>query len=194
MLDYNEIKEGKIIIYENEPFEVLTSWVFRKQQRKPVNQTKLKNLITGRIAEVTFHDSDKVREAEIEKREAKYLYSAKGEIWFVDPKNPKNRFTLSEVLIGDQKKFLKENTLVTVLVFVQNEEEKIIGVKLPIKIDFRVVEAPPSIKGDTAAGGSKQVKLETGAVLNVPLFINEGEVIRVNTETGQYVERTENKF
>ncbi|HXK35235.1 MAG TPA: elongation factor P [Candidatus Paceibacterota bacterium] len=189
MLAYNEIKEGKIIIYEDEPFEVLTSWVFRKQQRKPVNQTKLRNAITGRIAEVTFHDSDKVREADIGRREAKYLYSAKGEAWFADPKNLRGRFSLKTDLVGEKIKFMKENMMIDLMIFTQNDEEQITGIKLPIKMEFEVTEAPPGIKGDTAQGGTKTAKIETGAMINVPLFVNTGDKIRVNTETGEYVER-----
>jgi len=189
MLAYNEIKEGKVIVYEDEPYEVLSSWVFRKQQRKPVNQVKLRNIISGRIAEVTFHDSDKVPEAEIETRPIKYIYNKKDEYWFSLPDNPKERFSLKANLIGEKGKFLKEGMVVDLLVFVKGEEEINIGIKLPIKMEFVVVEAPPGIKGDTATGGVKPAKIETGATINVPLFVNAGDKIRVNTETGEYVER-----
>ncbi|KKS44978.1 hypothetical protein A3I25_01610 [Candidatus Nomurabacteria bacterium RIFCSPLOWO2_02_FULL_42_17] len=191
MLEYNEIKEGKVILYENEPYGVLTSHVFRKQQRKPVNQTKLKNLLTGRIAEVAFHVSEKVDEAEINSRAIKYLYKNKGEFWFCEENNPSKRFALKEEVVGASGKFLKENMTADLLTFVLNEntEPKIVSVRLPIKVDFKVTEAPPGIKGDTASGGGKPVTLETGAIITAPLFINAGDTVRVNTQTGEYTER-----
>ncbi|MBI2474320.1 MAG: elongation factor P [Candidatus Taylorbacteria bacterium] len=185
LINYNEITVHKYIEYEGEPWEVLDSRVFRMQQRKPVNQTKLKSLMTGRVSEITFHQSDKVPEAEIEEREIKYLYSNKGEFWFCEINNPSKRFKMTEAEVGQGGKFLKGNTLVGL----QSWKEKQVGLRLPIKVELKVVEAPPAVKGDTAKGGSKQIKLETGATINAPLFINEGEMIRVNTATGEYVER-----
>lgn len=185
MLEYNEVKERKHIIHNGEPFEVLTSHVFRKQQRKPVNATKLKNLITGRVIEHSFQVSDKVLEAEIESRQIKYLYSNRGEYWFCEANDPAKRFAMKEDVVGPQGKFLKANSIISILSF----EGRFVGLKLPIKVDLKVTEAPPAVKGDTAKGGTKQVTLETGATINVPLFINEGEMIRINTETGDYVEK-----
>ncbi len=190
MLEYSEIVERKYIIFNNEPYEVLSSHVFRKQQRKPVNATKLRNLITGKITEQSFHQSEKVEEADITTREAKYLYTNRGEFWFADPKDPAQRFKIGESLIGIQAKFLKPNSLIETLIFTDDEdEEKILGVKLPIKIELQVTEAPPAVKGDTATSGNKQITLETGAVINAPLFINEKDTVVVNTQTGEYVER-----
>lgn len=187
MLEYNEITIGKFIIFDKEPWEVLASHVFRKQQRKPVNATKLKNLITGRVTEYSFHQSEKAEEADLENKDINFIYSnpAKGEYWFHDAKDQAKRFTLTDAQIGYGAKFLKKDTTAKALVF----EDKIIGVKLPIKMNLKVVEAPPGTKGNTAQGGSKQVKVETGAMINTPLFINEGETIIINTETGEYVER-----
>lgn len=185
MLAYNEVLQRKYIIYEGAPYEVLDAHIFRMQQRKPVNQTKLKNLITGKVTEVTFHQQDKLEEADLTTKEVKYLYTNRDEYWFCDVKDPSKRFKLEATLLGDGMKFIKANSLIDAMVF----EENIIGVKLPIKVELKVSEAPPAVKGDTAKGGSKQATLETGAIINVPLFINEGEVIIINTETGDYVER-----
>lgn len=185
MLEYNEITLRKYIIFEREPWEVLDSHVFRKQQRKPVNATKLKNLLNGRVTEHSFHVSDKVEEAEIVSRKVKYLYTNKGEWWFCSEENPADRFQLADTLIGDGRKFLKTNSVVEALQF----EDKIFGVKLPIKVDLLVKDAPPAVRGDTAKGGNKVVTLETGASLNAPMFVNPGDIIRINTETGDYVER-----
>lgn len=191
MLEYNEIKPGKYIVHNGEPYEVIFSHVARTQQRKPQNQTKLRSLISGRVVSISFHAADKVDEADISKRPIKFIYANKGEYVFSEANDPSKRFNLSESLVGTQVKFLKGNTIVDVLTFNADDEDeqKIIGVKLPIKVELRVTEAPPSIKGDTAQGGTKQVTLETGATVNTPLFIKEGDVIRVNTETGEYVER-----
>lgn len=185
MLEYNEITVRKYIIFENEPYEVLSSHVFRKQQRKPVNATKLRSLISGRIVEHSFHVSDKVNEADIETKKVKYLYTAKGEFWFCDDKDPSNRFKLDEQVLGPAMKFIKTNSIVDALVF----EEKIFGVKLPIKVELKVTEAPDAVRGDTAKGGNKLITLETGVAITAPMFVKEGDIVRVNTETGEYTER-----
>lgn len=191
MLEYSEIVERKYIIFNNEPYEVLSSHVFRKQQRKPVNATKLRNMMTGKITEQSFHQSEKVEEADITVKEAKFLYKNKGEFWFADPKDSAKRFKIEETLIGSQAKFLKPNSIAEVLVFTPDDEEEgiMIGTKLPIKVELKVTEAPPAMKGDTATGGSKQITLETGAIVNAPLFISENNTVIINTETGEYVER-----
>lgn len=185
MLDYSEIKERKYIIYEDEPWEVISSHVFRKQQRKPVNATKLRNLITGRITEVSFHVSDKVEEANIDKKEVKYLYNNRGEWWFSEAKDPSKRFKLPEEMIGYQGKFLKPNTVVDSMIF----NDKIIGVQIPIKMELKVVEAHEATRGNTAQGATKAVKLETGVEIQVPMFVKEGDVVRVNTLEGAYTDR-----
>ena len=185
MLEYNEITVRKYIIFENEPYEVLDAHVFRKQQRKPVNATKLRNLINGRIVEHSFHVSDKAEEADIETKEIKFLYTNKGENWFCEVEDPAKRFQLSSELLGDKIKFIKTNSIVDAKIF----DEKIFGVNIPIKVELKIKEAAPGVKGDSAKGSMKQVVLETGAVINAPLFVNEGDILRVNTDTGEYVER-----
>lgn len=189
-LAYNEIKERKIILWNGEPFLVLESHVARTQQRKPQNQVKMRSLVNGRAVNETFRSSDVVDEADIEKKEAKFIYENRGEYWFCDPDDPKNRFQISKDVIGDQNaKFLKENETVKSMIFRDGDNEQIIGVDLPIKMTFVVKDAPPNIKGDTATGGNKQVTLENGTTILVPLFIEAGEKVVVNTQTGEYVER-----
>lgn len=184
-LEYDEIKERKYIVFNGEPWEVLTSHVFQKQQRKPVNATKLRNLITGKVTEQSFHVSEKVEEAEIDEKDVKYLYNNRGEFWFCEINDPAKRFKIEESLIGSQSKFLKKDSIVELLSF----NERMIGVKMPIKVELKVIEAHPAVKGNTAQGGTKLVKVETGAEVQVPMFIKEGEIIRINSETGQYAER-----
>ncbi len=192
MLEYNEIKPRKIILFEGQPYEVLDSWVFRKQQRKPVNQTKLRNLFTGSVMEHSFQVSDKVDEADLMDRMVVFLYTnpKNGELWFSEEANPKNRFTLSHEIVGDRIKYLKEKTPVAATIFTNDDdEEKYVGIKFPNKVELAVTEAPPNFKGDSATGSNKLVTLETGAKVTVPMFINVGDTIVVNTETGEYVER-----
>lgn len=190
MLEYNEIKEHKIIVWDGQPHEVLTSHVFRKQQRKPVNATKLKNLLTGRVAEISFGSSEKAEEADITTRPVKFLYKNKNEIWFCGVKDPSNRFTLKEEIVGDRMRFVKPNSEIETIIYTDDEdEEQVIGVKIPIKVELEVTDTPPAIKGASVTGGNKVATLETGAQITVPLFITIGEKIRINSETGEYVER-----
>ncbi len=188
-LDYDEIKPRKFILVEDQPFEILESHVARTQKRKPQNQVRMRNLLNGKVVPGTFHASDTAEEAEISKREALFLYANKGEFWFCDPQDRAKRFEISQDVIGDASRFLKDNTIVDIKVFEYDEEERVIGVTLPIKMNFVVKDAPPAIKGNTASGGGKLVTLETGAQITTPLFIEAGETIVVNTDTGEYVER-----
>jgi len=189
MLSYNEIVPKKYILVQGEPYEVISSHVFRKQQRKPVNQTKLRHLPSGKVVERSFAQSERAEEADISLADATYLYNHRGEWWFCEKGNPKKRFPLGEEIVGEKKHFLKENTDVSLLVFGQGKEERILSVRLPVKVDLRVTEAPPNVRGNTAQGGTKRVTVETGAHVSVPLFVEEGDTIRINTETGEYTER-----
>ncbi len=191
MLNYNEIKERKYIVLDGDPYEVLDAHVFRKQQRKPVNQTKLRNLINGSVRQETFHVQDTVVEADLSK--SKYVFSfmkenrqtGVSEYWFFEKDKRSNRACLLKDLLGDATKYLKENCEVDALVYNDN----VIGITLPIKMTFKVVDAPPAGKGNTAQGGDKLVKIETGAMITTPLFVNEGDSIVVNTVENSYVER-----
>ena len=189
VLSYSEVVPKKLITLDGSPFEVLSSHVFRMQMRKPVNQTKLRNLKSGKVTERSFHQAETVEEADVEYEDITFLYHHRGEYWFTEKGNPKNRFKLSDEIIGERGHFLKQNSDVEAMRFAG----EIIGIHLPIKIDLVVKDAPPAVKGNTVQGGTKTVTLETGATVNVPMFIGEGDVIRINTETGQYVERVEKK-
>ncbi len=196
-LEYSEIREKKIIIYDGEPCEVIESHVARTQQRKPQNQVKLKTLISGKTINATFHVSESADEADIIKRPITFLYSKdrrppedRQEYWFCDPEDKSKRFKLDAALIGTGIKFHKQNSNKEALVWENEDEaEQIIKVTLPIKINLKVKEAPPAVRGDTSKSGMKIITLENGATLNAPMFISEGDIISVNTETGEYVER-----
>jgi elongation factor P len=185
VLSYNEILKGTIIDYNNEPYEVLSSHIFRMQQRKPVNQTKLRHLVTGKVTEISFHQSETVTEADIDKIQANYLYTNKGESWFAEVGNAKNRFSFPDEVVHDKVQWLASNSAVEVLTY----EEKPMTIKIPIKVDLEVKDAPPAVKGNTVSGGTKIAILSTGATVDVPLFINPGDIVRINTDDGVYTER-----
>ena len=185
VLSYNDILPKSVINYEGAPYEVLSSHIFRMQMRKPVNQTKLRHLITGRVIEISFHQNETVEEADVGEMDASYLYTNRGESWFAEVGNPKNRFSFPDEAVHDKVQWLVQNAPVEIVTY----EDKPITVSIPVKVDLKVTEAPPNVKGDTATGGNKQVTLESGASVNAPLFINTGDVIKINTDTGDYVER-----
>ena len=184
-LAYNELTKGVVFVLDGAPYEVLEMNFLRMQQRKATVQTRIRNLITGKILDRNWQASDSFEEADVERRNAMFIYASKGEYWFHTEGDPKARFSLPAELVGEQGQFLKPNTKVQTMMF----NEKVIKVEIPIKMDFKVIEAPPAIRGNTAQGGNKAVMIEGGAHVNVPLFINEGDTIRINTTTGDYVER-----
>ena len=187
VLSYNEILPKCIINYNNEPYEVLSSHIFRMQMRKPVNQTMLRHLVSGKVTEISFHQNESVTEADTERMNAVYLYSNAKESWFAEEGNPKNRFSLDATAVHDQVQWLAPNATIEVLLC----EEKPMTIKIPVKVELEVKDAPPAVKGNTVSGGNKIATLSTGAKVNVPLFINTGDVIRINTDTGTYTERVE---
>ncbi|MDO8593876.1 MAG: hypothetical protein Q7R59_03195 [bacterium] len=186
-LSYNEILPKCIINYNNEPYEVLSAHIFRMQQRKPVNQTKLRQLVGGKVVEISFHQNETVTEANVGKMQANYLYTNRGESWFAEEGNAKNRFSFSEGIVHDKVQWLAPNTAVAVLTY----EDKPMTIKIPVKVELEVKDAPPTVKGNTVSGGTKLVELVTGARVDVPLFINTGDIVRINTDTGTYTERVE---
>lgn len=185
MLSYNDLKPGVTFIKDGQPYKVLEYNFVRMQQRKPVAQLKIKNLISGKVINYTAQQNESFEEAEIEKAPAEFIYSRRGEYWFRNSENPSDRFFINETILGDAKNFLKEKTVVNIVKF----KNKPIAVEVPIKVDLKVIEAPPGIRGNTAEGGTKTVTTETGFKVSVPLFIEEGDIIRINTENGEYVER-----
>lgn len=187
VLSYNEILPKCIINYNNEPYEVLSAHIFRMQQRKPVNQTKLRQLVGGKVVEIAFHQNETVTEADVGKMQAQYLYTNRGESWFAEEGNAKNRFSFPDESVHDKVQWLVPNTSVEVLTY----EDRPMTIKIPVKVELAVKDAPPAVKGNTVSGGTKLVELATGAKINVPLFINTGDIIRINTDTGEYTERVE---
>lgn len=189
MLSINDLKSGTYFILDGQPFEILKEQHVKLHRRKAFLQTKIKNLVNGKIIERNFQQSDAFKKANISKQEVKYLYNHKEEYWFSEKNDAGKRFKLNKDLLGSVTKFLKSNTVLEALVY----DDEIINVSLPVKMNFKVTEAPPEIKGGTAVGGTKPATIETGVKINVPFFINEGDVIKINTQTGQYAERVEKK-
>jgi elongation factor P len=187
VLSYNEILPKTIINYNGEPYEVLSAHIFRMQQRKPVNQTRLRQLVGGKVVEISFHQNETVTEANVATMQAQYLYTNRGESWFAEEGNPKNRFAFPEETVHDKVQWLVPNSSVEVLTY----EDKPMTIKIPVKVELMVKDAPPAVKGNTVSGGSKLVELATGAKIQVPLFINTGDIVRINTDTGEYTERVE---
>ena len=186
-LGYNDLRKGVVFDIDGAPYEVTEYAFVRMQQRKAVAQVKMKNLITGKVLSRNFHQSESFEEADMERQVIKFLYQNRGEYWFSEKNDASKRFSIAKDAVGTNGHFLKPNTEVTAISF----NGKIINVELPIKVDLLVKETPPGERGNTAQGAMKMAELETGVKISVPLFVNTGDVIRVNTATGEYAERVE---
>jgi len=184
MLNFNEIKTGKIILLNEEPYIIVKSDHHQMGRGGAVLKVKCRNLITGSVLEKTFQGAEKADEAETERKKANFMYKDKDEAYFMDNESYE-QFSLPLEELGDKTQFLKEGTDVNVFYF----NSRPVTIDLPIKMEFKVTSAPPGIKGNSAGNVNKQIEIETGAIINAPMFIEEGDMIRINTETGEYVER-----
>lgn len=187
VLSYNEILPKKVIEFNDEPYLVLSANVFRKQQRKPVNNTKLRGLKSGRVIENTFHQNETVEEADLESKSITFIFTKNDEYWFHSTSNKSDRFPLTQAVLGEQARYLLSNTEYEALLY----QDEVIGLTFPIKVNLKVTEAMPAVKGNTSSNAQKDVTVETGATVAVPMFINEGDTISINTETHSYSERVE---
>jgi elongation factor P len=184
MLSITDLKTGVTIEYNGEPFIVIAYEHGKVAMSGAFVRTKLRNLITGNVIDVTFKGNVSVSEADIEKRRSNFLYAQDDKLFFMDIENFE-QYELSKNSLGERAKFLKEGQEVTVMLW----KGRAINVDLPIKMEFKVVSTPPGVRGDTVSGATKPAVLDSGATVAVPLFINEGDIIRVNTQEGTYVER-----
>lgn len=181
----NDIKQGMMIVYNDEPYQVVIARFVRMQQRKPVMQTKLRNLITGKVLEYSFKPGEKVEEADVVRKPVNFLYAAGDEYAFMDNETYE-QLSFTKDQLGDQADYLKEGLQVTLVNFNDNP----INIQLPPKVDLQVTSTVEGAKGDSAQGRvTKPATVETGATVLVPLFIQDGDIIKVSTETGEYVER-----
>ncbi len=185
MLSINDLKNKTVVIIDGAPYQVLEVKHLHMGRGGSSVQTKIKNLATGQMFARNFKPSDSFEEAEIDKRDLVYLYSHRDSYVFAAKEKPGERYALARSKMEKEVEWLKANMAVNA-VFLGGE---LLGISLPIKVELKVIEAPPGFKGDTATGGTKTVVVETGAKVQTPLFISEGDVIRVNTETGEYAER-----
>ncbi len=184
MLNFNEIKPGKVLEINNEPFLIIKTDHHKMGRGGAVLKVKMKNLINESVLEKTYQGNEKAEEAHTETKKANFMYKDQNEAYFMDNKSFE-QFSLSLENIGEKVGFLKEGIDVDVLYFNENP----VSITLPIKMDFKVISSPPGIKGNSSGNVTKQVEIETGAMITAPLFINEGDIIKINTETGEYVER-----
>lgn len=185
MITVNDIKNGLTIKYNNTLYLVLEFQHVKPGKGSAFVRTKMRNLETGAIQDITFSNtSEKIEKAHIDKKEMQYLYSEGDTYYFMDMETY-DQMEIDKKILEHTLKFLKENMNVTVVL----NEGRILDVVLPEKVAYEVIEAEPAIKGDTKSGGDKLAKIETGYELRVPLFIEPGERIVINTTTGDYVSR-----
>ena len=184
MLGITELKTGTTIVYENDPCVVISYQHSKMGRGGAVLRTKLRNLKTGSLFDITFKSSDKFDEAVLDRRPCQYLYQEGSSYEFMDTASFE-QFSLTKDEVGEKSRFLKEGSELQILFY----EEKPVSVIFPIKMEFEVAHTEPGVKGDTAQGGSKPATLETGAIITVPLFVKIGDLIRVNTDESTYVER-----
>lgn len=180
----NEFKTGLRILLDGEPFSIVENEMVKPGKGQAFNRVKVRNLKTGRTIERTFKSGDSVEGADVSDTEMQYLYND-GDFWhFMVPENFE-QYAVSKSVVGDNAQWLKDGTVCIVTLW----NNSAIVVTPPAHIDLKVVETDPGVRGDTATGGQKPAKLETGAMVRVPLFINEGETIKVDTRTGDYISR-----
>lgn len=183
-MQYTELRKGTKIIIDSEPWVVTEYEFMRMQQRKATVKCTIKNLISGRTLHKTFQPSDNLEEAQLENRRSQYVYRSGDNFAFMDQQNFE-QFEMTKDQLGEATDYLLEGADVDIMYF----QGKPITMQLPPKVTMKVIDTPPGVKGNTATGGTKKAKLETGITITVPLYIEEGESIRINTENGEFIER-----
>ncbi len=184
MISTSDFKRGTKIEFRGEPYEILDFQHVKMGRGSAFVRTKMKGLRTGKIIEETFSSGDKVPKPELEEKEMQYLYKQDNLCYFMDT-GTYEQVPVTEEQLGDSLKYLKENMNVYILYY----KGEAIAVELPNFVELKVAQTEPGFKGDTASGGSKPAILETGASVKVPFHINEGDIIKVDTRTGEYIER-----
>ena len=184
MISSNDFRNGVTVEIDNDVWQVVEFQHVKPGKGAAFVRAKMKNVRTGAVIERTFNAGEKLPKAHIDKRDMQFLYFSDDEYHFMDNESYEQQ-TLTAEQLGDTTRFLKENMNIAVMFY----NDIIVGLDLPFTVELKVVETDPGLRGDTATGGSKQAKLETGHVVRVPLFIEEGEILRIDTRTGDYVER-----
>ena len=184
MVTAGDFRNGMTFDMDGDVYQIIEFQHVKPGKGAAFVRTKLKNVINGGVVEKTFRPTDKMPKAHIERRDMEYLYQD-GDLFYFMDQETYEQIPLSSEQLGDALKFVKENMLVKILSY----KGSVFGVEPPNFVELQVTETEPGFKGDTATGATKPATLETGAVINVPLFIEEGEMIRVDTRTGEYMER-----
>ncbi len=184
MISVNDLKTGLTLELDNGLWSVVEFLHVKPGKGAAFVRSKLKNVETGQVVEKTFRAGEKVAKAMLDRREMQYLYKEGKDFIMMDMESYE-QLQLSDAQVGDGVKYLKENMVIQVLL----HDSRVIGVDIPAHVELEVVDTPPAEKGNTAQGGSKPATLETGAVVNVPFFISNGDVIRVDTRSNEYLDR-----
>ncbi|MCH3915131.1 MAG: elongation factor P [Acidaminococcaceae bacterium] len=184
MISTNEFRTGVTVTIDGDAWQVVEFQHVKPGKGAAFVRAKMRNLCTGSVVERTFNAAERLPKAIVERKDMQYLYESDGSYVFMDNETYE-QIELNKDQLGSAMNFLKENMDVKIVVY----EERILGVELPNTVELKVVETEPGIKGDTATGGNKNAKLETGYLVKVPLFINEGDVLRIDTRSGEYIER-----
>lgn len=184
MISVNDLKNGLTLELDNGLWSVVEFLHVKPGKGAAFVRTKLKNVETGNVLEKTFRAGEKVGKATLDRREMQYLYKEGADFVMMDMESYE-QLPLTEIQVGDGIKYLKENMVVQVLL----HNNRVIGVDLPAHVELEVVDTPPAEKGNTAQGGTKPAKVETGAVVNVPFFVANGDMIRIDTRTNEYLDR-----
>lgn len=184
MYSTSDFKKGLAILYQGAPCIIVECEHHKPGKGAAVVRTRLLNLFTGKTSDPTFRSGDKVPKPDLEDRSGQFLYESEGNYTFMDPANYE-QYQVDGAVIGDKKNFMMENMEVSLMFF----EGKVISIEIPNHVVLQITECDPAARGDTVSGATKPAKLSTGFVCQVPLFVNEGEKIRIDTRTGLYIER-----
>lgn len=184
MISSNDLRPGTTVELEGDAWNVVEFQHVKPGKGAAFVRTKLKNVKSGSVVEKTFRAGEKVAKANLEKKEMQYTYESDGEYFLMDL-STFDTIPVPAEKLGDATKWLKEDMKVELLYF----QGQIVGVSIPNFVELKVVDTPPGVKGDTASGGGKPATVETGAVVQVPFFVNVDDVIRIDTRTGEYLDR-----
>jgi len=184
MYSTSDFKRGLKLMMDKHPYIVMEFQHVKPGKGPAFVRSKLKNLITGKILTKTFRSGEKFEEADVETRTMEYLYFD-GSDYVVMDSGTYEQYNISEAVVGDDEKWMQENAAIIVLLFKGNP----VNIEVPQFLNLEITRSDPGIKGNTAQGGTKPATLSTGATIQVPLFVEEGEVIKVDTTTGSYIER-----
>ncbi|MCD8239709.1 MAG: elongation factor P [Clostridiales bacterium] len=184
MISAGEFKNGVTIEIDGSVYQVIEFQHVKPGKGAAFVRTKLKNIVSGGVVEKTFRPTEKMNKAHIDRKEMQYLYSD-GDLYYFMDMESYDQISVSSADVGDGLKFVKENEMVKINTF----NGTVIGIEPPLIVELEITETEPGFKGDTATGATKPAVVETGAQVNVPLFINQGEIIKIDTRTGEYTGR-----